>query len=136
MNSEKVLSYPVLLVEGRFTPETREHQIREAIKNKGTFFSVEIVPDKRGTNQKMMHLQGEVAMGNGVFREPEAIRAFLIAQGFIPESISITKGGNLYATHPREHLPYIHWIVRLLVHFQTFGEWLAVKYWYGDYPDK
>ncbi|MCL1122008.1 hypothetical protein N7V09_14260 [Shewanella seohaensis] len=136
MQNEQALPYPVLLVEGRFTPETRNHQVQEAKECQGLFFTAEIVPDKRGTDQKMMHLQGEVAMGNGVFREPEAIRAFLIDKGFIPESIFVNKDGTLYATHPREHLPFMHWIVRLLVHFQTFGEWLAVKYWYGDYPDK
>ncbi|MGW7677843.1 hypothetical protein [Shewanella sp. S23-S33] len=136
MHDELVLTYPLLLVEGRFTPETRDHQINESIKNHSPFFTVEIVPDKRGTDQKMMHLQGEVAMGAGSFRDQGAIKAFLIEKGFTPETISITKDGNLYATHPREHLPYMHWIVRLLVHFQAFGEWLAVNYWYRDYPDK
>ena len=136
MNAEVALSYPALLVDGRFSRHLRDHQYNEAYKNGLPFFTVEIVPDKNGTDQKMMHLQGEMVMGTGLFREPEAIKAFLIDKGFIPESILLSKDGKLYATHPKQHLPYMHWIVRLLMHFQQFGEWLAVNYWYGDYPDR
>ncbi|MBU1393881.1 MAG: hypothetical protein KJ856_10230 [Gammaproteobacteria bacterium] len=136
MYDELTLTYPPLLVEGRFTPAIREQQFKEAVKKHLPFFSVEIIPDQRGTRQKMMHLQGEMANAEGILQNPEAIKAFLIEKGFIPESISITKDGNLYATHPREHLPYMHWIVRLLVHFQAFGEWLKVNYWYHDYPEE
>ncbi|MCD8476067.1 MAG: hypothetical protein LRY40_06500, partial [Shewanella fodinae] len=78
MNAEVALSYPALLVDGRFSQHLRDHQYNEAYKNGLPFFIVEIVPDKNGTDQKMMHLQGEMVMGTGLFRAPEAIKAFLI----------------------------------------------------------
>jgi len=30
----------------------------------------------------------------------------------------------------------MHWVVKLLIHFQATGEWLNILYWYHDYPDQ
>ncbi|WP_372870903.1 hypothetical protein [Shewanella sp.] len=131
---EVALNYPPLLVLERCKEKERERQLDGAQASKLPYFDVEIVPDNWGTRQKQMKLTGELFDGD--FRDPDAITRFLIAKGFTPESIDLSKGEVLYATHPKEHLPFMHWIVRLLVHFQATGEWLNVAYWYADYPDQ
>ncbi|WP_335909077.1 hypothetical protein [Shewanella indica] len=130
---EVVLDYQPLLVVGRFSDTERRHQVKGARKARLPRFETEIIPDNFGTRQKKMHLKGTIPGGN--FREPGEVERFLIDKGFNPESIKITDG-TLYATHPKEHLPFMHWVVRLLIHFQATGEWLNILYWYADYPDQ
>ncbi|MBO2611596.1 hypothetical protein I6M32_08395 [Shewanella algae] len=132
--SEKVvLTYPPLVVLEQCEEEVRERQLDGAKEANLPFFEAETIANGEETGTKRIKLTGELF--EGTFREPEAIKRFLIENGFSPESIDLSMEEVLFATHPGTSLSFMHWIALQLIHFQATGQWWNVTYEYDDYPD-